>query len=42
MRIDKFSNFVTDGVIVWAELLSNRALILSKPIAMFVFKESSC
>ena len=29
-------------VIVLAELLSSLALILSKPIALFTFKEASC
>ena len=40
--IDRFSNLVTDSAIVWAEFLSNLALILSKPIALFVFRARSC
>ena len=40
--IDRFSNLVTDSAIVWAEFLSNLALILSKPIALFCLQSESC
>ena len=40
MRIERFSNLVIEGQIARAPYFKSLALMLSKPIALFVFRES--
>ena len=42
MRIERFSSLVIEGQIARAPHFKSLALMLSKPIALFVFRESRC